>query len=82
MGDHVKNPASEDASKASLPEAIQEQSLAPLTEVSERGSGSTQDEDNNKWEEICIGFWKQTKMRRKNLEPGKCYGITITLQKQ
>jgi hypothetical protein len=91
MGDHAvkqqpdatsaDKPPSDDISKAALPEVAQEPSLAPLAEVPERGTGPSQD-DSDKWEELCIGFWKQTKTKRKNQEPGQCYGISITLHKQ
>lgn len=65
------------------PEVVQDQALAPLAELTDRSkSNPKEEEDSEKWEEICIGFWKQTRLQRKTEQPGKCYGINITLHKQ
>lgn len=62
---------------------FEEQAVAPLAELTDIAPPSSEElKDAQKWEEICIGFWKQTRLRRLNNEPGECFGIALTIHKQ
>lgn len=60
----------------------EQQAVAPLLTEDIAPPSSEEMKDAQKWEEICIGFWKQTRLRRLNNEPGECFGIALTIHKQ
>lgn len=67
-------------SEESISKPLKENSVAPMELAERRGE---EEEKNNvdKAEEMCIGFWRQTRLRRKKNEPGECFGIRITIHK-
>lgn len=50
-------------------------------ELAERRGEEEEKNNVDKAEEMCIGFWRQTRLRRKKNEPGECFGIRITIHK-
>eukprot|EP00123_Amoebidium_parasiticum_P003799 comp15112_c0_seq1/m.11786 comp15112_c0_seq1/g.11786 ORF comp15112_c0_seq1/g.11786 comp15112_c0_seq1/m.11786 type:complete len:259 (-) comp15112_c0_seq1:295-1071(-) len=51
---------------------------APSGGGSSSGPGDHEDSGKDEgWDELCIGFWRQSKVRRLKGSPGECKGISI-----